>query len=218
MKTCLLLVFFFLSNIIFAQDRLSFVKDEKVKKEMLRSIEYFQKTIPLEVKNKIVFISFQFEELLEVENLSIYYSTNVLTQYAKLNNEGQFISSSQNKILYYNYSSNIIIVIENGFKYFDIYRLKELSEEIHINKENLMKSEFFKYEKGNKYSADVVENFISLNKINNEFIPVRVNTFDLKTFTEVWYGLDVNEISVSQTKYKGISEKASIYKFYTHPK
>lgn len=218
MKTCLLLVIFFLSNVIFAQDRLSFVKDEKVKKEMLRSIEYFQKTIPLEVKNKIVFISFQFEELLEVENLSIYYSTNVLTQYAKLNNEGQFISSSQNKILYYNYSSNIIIVIENGFKYFDIYRLKELSEEIHINKENLMKSEFFKYEKGNKYSADVVENFISLNKINNEFIPVRVNTFDLKTFTEVWYGLDVNEIPVSQTKYKGISEKASTYKFHTHPK
>ncbi|MCD1117466.1 hypothetical protein [Chryseobacterium turcicum] len=199
MKTYLLLVFFFLSNTIFAQDRLSFVKDEKVKKEMLRSIEYFQKTIPLEVKNKIVFISFQFEELLEVENLSIYYSTNVLTQYAKLNNEGQFISSSQNKILYYNYSPNIIIVIENGFKYFDIYRLKELSEQIGISKNNLTKSEFFKYEKGNKYSADVVENFISLDKINNEFIPVRVNTFDLKSFMEIWYRLDVKEIPVSQT-------------------
>ncbi|MDF2553366.1 MAG: hypothetical protein K0R77_2641 [Chryseobacterium sp.] len=96
--------------------------------------------------------------------------------------------------------------------------MKRLSNEIQISKENLTKSEFFKYEKGkNELALDNVENFISLKKKDDKFVPIRVNTFDLKTFMEVWYGLDIKEIPVSQTKDKGTSKKDSKYKFHTHP-
>lgn len=44
-----------------------------------------------------------------------------------------------------------------------------------------------------------VENSISFNHlINDSFVPVRLNIFDLKTFMEVWYGIEVTETTVSQ--------------------
>lgn len=204
MKSYILLIFLLISGIISAQeDKLSFVKDEKVKKEIQRSLEYFNNTttIPNKIKNKVIFITFEFEELLEIENLGIYYSTFIPTQYAELSNKGQFKSDSQNERLYFNYSKNIILVFMKGSKYFDKEQMKQLSDSVQANTGNLMKSEYFKYEKGDEFNWDRVVNVISLDKLNDKFIPIRVNTFDLKTFMKVWYKLDLTEIPVNQTDY-----------------
>ncbi|MCJ7936059.1 MAG: hypothetical protein MUW56_21130 [Chryseobacterium sp.] len=221
MKSYILLILLLISGIISAQeDKLSFVKDEKVKKEIQRSLEYFNKTntIPNKIKNSVIFITFEFEDLLEIENLGIYYSTYIPTQYAELSDKGQFKSDFQNERLYFNYSKNIILVFVMGSKYFDKEQMKQLSNQVQISKKDLMKSEFFKYEKGDEFNWDRVVNVISLDKLNDKFIPVRVNTFDLVTFMEIWYGVDAKEIPVSQTKYKGTNKKNSEYKFHTYPK
>ncbi|MCC2590258.1 hypothetical protein [Chryseobacterium sp. MFBS3-17] len=205
MKSSLFIVLLLCSHIVFAQDRLGFVRDEKVKKEIQNSIEFFTKTklIPIEIKYKTVFISFYFEELLEVENLSVSYSTYTPTQFAILSNRGQFETSPANKILYFNYSPSIVLVFENGFKNLDQQRMAFLSEQFCINEENVMDFEYFKFQKGNEITADIVENFIRLDKIDGEYVPTRLSTFDLKTFVEVWYGIDVSEISVKHKKNKG---------------
>ncbi len=208
MKIIYLFIAFFVCSIFYAQERLSFLKNNEFKEEVKKSIEYLNKTkvIPTEIKNKVVFITFDFDNIFDesqAESIGISYSTHLPNKYSVLNIKGEFTTSSQNDILYYNYSKNIVFIFFKGFKYLDKEQMKELSKEIQISKENLMKSEFFKYEKGNKVTLDAVENFISLERKDGKFTPVRINTFDLKTFMEVWYGLDVKEIPVSQTKYKG---------------
>lgn len=70
----------------------------------------------------------------------------------------------------------------------------------------------------NENTLYTVDNFIQIEKKDDKFIPIRVNTFDLKTFMETWYGLNVNEIPVISTEYKGINEKDAIHKLHTRPK
>ncbi|KMQ67504.1 hypothetical protein ACM39_13795 [Chryseobacterium sp. FH2] len=211
-----------ISNLFFAQDRLSFIKDNGVKKEIQRSIEYLNETkfIPMEIKNKVIFITFDIEKVVEREMLGFNYSTSIPLSWGVLNEQGQFIfhEDQYNKWMFYNYSSQIVLVFRGSLEYFDIDQMKKLSNEIQINKKNIIRSEYFTFNKGNEFTEDYPENAISFDKKNNEFIPVRVNTFDLKTFVKVWYRLDVKEIPVSQTKYKATSKKNSEYKFHTHPK
>lgn len=211
MKNIILIVLL-IGNALYSQDRLLFVKDATIKAEMQKSIDYLNQSvlIPKYIKSKVVFVTFDFHDIYgeEIEGFGINYSTQLPMLYSKLSKNGQFITDPQNNILFYTYSKNIVFVFFTGFRYFDIDLMHQLSNEIPISKENLTKCEFFKYEKGkNELALDTVENFISLEKKDNKFIPVRINTFDLKTFMQVWYGLDVNEIPVSQTKDKRTSKK-----------
>jgi len=204
MKIIYLFIIFFISDFSSAQERLSFVKNNEFKEEIKKSIEYLNKTnfIPAEIKNKVVFITFDFDNIFDeaqVEIAGINYSTYIPTLYSKLNiNYGQFEIDEKFGVLFYNYSKNIVLVFFKASRYLDTKKMKQLSNEIQITDENLMKLEYFKYEKGNEVTLDAVENFISLEKRNNKFIPARVNTFDVRTFMEVWYGVDIKEISVSQ--------------------
>lgn len=203
MKPFLFSVLILCSSIVFAQDRLSFVKDGEIKKEIQRSIEYLSKTevIPKEIKeNKVVFISFDFEDLVENPSLGIYYSTYIPTQYAKLDSKGQFSTSPNNYILHFNYSKKIVLVFNEGSRFFDVEYMKLMSNIVSIDKNDLLKSEYFQFKKGNEYSWDTVSNFITIDKIDGRFTPVRVNTFDLKTFVEVWYDVEVGEIPVANKK------------------
>lgn len=217
----IILVIFLIGNIVCGQDRLSFVKDVTIKKDIQKSIDYLNKSslIPKEIKDKVIFITLDFHDIYgqEIEGYGINYSTQIPMLFSNLNKNGQFITDSQNNILFYNYSKNIVFVFFTGFRYFDQEKMKQLSSEVKINSENLTKSEFFKYEKGkNDLALGTVENFISLENMDGKFTPVRVKTFDLKTFMEVWYEIDVQEIPVSQTKYKKVSKENSEYKYHTH--
>ncbi|WP_312994643.1 hypothetical protein [Chryseobacterium flavum] len=212
MKTIYFIVLLFLSVIVFAQDRLSFIKNDEIKEEVQKSVEYLNKTnaISAEIKSRVIFITFDFDDIFDEsqkEYLGINYSTYLPTEYSVLNSKGEFMTDSQNNILYYNYSQNIVFVFFKASRYLDLEQMKSLSHQISINKKNLMKTEFFKYEKGNEVTLNTVENFISLEKQDGKFIPVRVNTFDLKTFVEVWYGVDVDEIPVSQESIKSQIKK-----------
>lgn len=199
------MVFLLIGNILYSQDRLLFVKDATIKAEMQKSIDYLNQSvlIPKDIKSKVIFITFDFNDIYgeEIEGFGINYSTQLPILYSKLSKNGQFITDPQNNILFYCYSKNIVFVFFTGFRYFDIDLMHQLSNEIQISKENLTKSEFFKYEKGkNELALDTVENFIYFEKKDDKFVPVRVNTFDLKTFMEVWYAVDVKEIPVTQSK------------------
>ena len=205
MRAYLLIAFFFV-NSLFSQDRLSFVIDNQVKKEIQRSIDYLSKTqvIPKTTKSKIIFISINFEEIsedFEINSFGFSYSSYIPTLLADLDYNGQFKTDPQNKwILYYNYSPNIVLVIRNGFRFFDREQMKKLSSQIRINRRDLMKSEYFHYQKGDQYNWDIVNNYMTFDKIGGHFIPVRVNTFDLKTFVEVWYDVEVGEIPLENKK------------------
>ncbi|MDV7697435.1 hypothetical protein N6B72_10925 [Chryseobacterium soli] len=187
------------------------MRDEGVKKEIQNSVTFLSKTntVSNEIKNKVIFITFDIEKVVEREMLGFNYSTSIPLSWVILNQQGQFIfhDNHYNNWMLYNYSPKIVLLFRGSLEYFDIDQMRKFSNEIQINKKNLIQSEFFKYEKGDKYNWDMVENAISLEKKNDKFVPVRVNTFDLKTFMEVWYGLDVNEIPVGQAKYKRTNKK-----------
>ncbi|MCJ8155762.1 hypothetical protein MKJ01_18570 [Chryseobacterium sp. SSA4.19] len=223
MKTIFFFILLFVSILSSAQDRLSFIKNSWIKEEVQKSVDYLNNTkvIPLEIRSKVIFITFDFDDIFDeaqTEIMGINYSTYIPTLLAKLNKkEGQFKIDEKFRVMYYNYSTNIVFVFFKGDKYFDQNQMKQLSNEVQVVKENLTKSEFFKYEKGNSVTLDAVENFISLEKKDNKFVPIRVNTFDLKTFMEVWYGVDVKEIPVSNTKDKVVDKKNSADIFHTHP-
>ncbi len=202
----IILIILLVGNILYGQDRLSFIKDATIKIELQKSIDYLNKSVLIskDIKDNVVFITFDFDDIYgqEIESFGINYSTHIPTLFSQFK-RGQFEVDEKFGISFYNYSENIVFVFFKGDRYFEREQMKRLSNEVHISKENLMKSEFFKYEKGkNELALDNVENFISLEKKDNKFIPVRVNVFDLKTFMEVWYGLDVKEIPISQTKNK----------------
>ncbi|KMQ67509.1 hypothetical protein ACM39_13820 [Chryseobacterium sp. FH2] len=225
MRTIYFSILLFVNVLFSAQDRLLFIKNNEVQKEVEKSVEYLSKTniIPIEIKNKVVFITFDFDDIFDeaqAEIMGINYSTYLPTKYSVLNADGQFTTDSQNKIKYFNYSQNIVFVFFKGDRFFDQDLMKQLSNKVQISEESFTKSEYFKYEKGNEVTLDAVENFISLEKKDNKFIPVRVNTFDLKTFMEVWYGLDVNEIPVGESRqYSAKSKllkKKTINNFHTH--
>lgn len=228
MKSFLFSVVLLCSYVVSAQDRLSFVKDESLKKQIEKSIDFLDKTntIPREIKSQIIFITFDIDKLKEVEMLGFNFSTYIPLLWGNVDDKGQFISGltehPNTQWLFFNYSSNLILVfrvfvLESKNEYFDQDKMKQLSNEVQIRKENIPKSEFFKYIKGNEYSESYVENAISLDKIGDEFVPVRVNTFDLKTFMEVWYGLDVKEITVGQKSNNNTNKQDKTYKFHTHP-
>src|SRR5690606_6493989 len=207
------------ANFLLAQQRLSFVKDKSLKTEIQRSIDFLDKTskIPNEVKSKIIFITFDIDKLFEGEGFGFSYSTTTPLSWSKLDKNGQFLPTFETKNIchFFNYSPNLILVFnvmtredEKGY-YFDIEQMKKTSNEIQINKDNLIQSEYFKHQKGNDFTLPYTENAISFDKKNNEFVPVRVNTFDLKTFMEVWYNVDVEEIPVSQNS-KECSKKSKL--------
>lgn len=214
MKSIYFFILFFVTTLLSAQDRLTFLKNNDIQKEVEKSIEYLDKTsiIPNEIKKKVIFITFDFDDIFDEAQediMGINYSTYLPVRYSVLRTNGQFTTDSQNRIQYFNYSKNIVLVFFKGERFFDQDLMKQLSNEIKISKENLTTSEFFKYDKGNDVTLEGVENFISLEKKDKEFIPVRINTFDLKTFTQVWYGIkEVTEIPVSQKKYK-ITQKTN---------
>ncbi|WP_131368621.1 hypothetical protein [Chryseobacterium soli] len=213
MKTIYISILLFVSLLSSAQDRLSFIKNSGIKEGVQRSIDYLNKTkvITSEIRNKVIFITFDFDDIFDeaqAEIVGINYSTHIPTLFSQLNSvSGQFEMNEKFRVMFYNYSKNIVIVFFKGSNFFDQNQMEKLSNQIRISKKDLMESEFFKYEKGNDVTLDAVENFISLEKKNDKFVPVRVNTFDLKTFMEVWYGLDVNEIPVGQAKYKRTNKK-----------
>lgn len=225
MKNIFFPILLFMSIFFSAQDRLSFIKNEELKKEVKKSVEYLDKTklIPAEVRNKVIFITFDFDKMVDEEQteiVSINYSTYLPIKYSILNLKGEFTTDFQNKIMYFNYSKNVVFIFFKGDEYFEQEQMKKLSNEIRISKENLMKSEYFKYEKGNESTLDIVENFISLEKKNNEFAPVRVNIFDIKIFMKVWYNIDAEEIPVSGNKQNSVKskqpKKKSLNNFHTH--
>lgn len=222
MRKIITLIILLISNIIFSQNRLVFVKDSAIRSAMQKSIDYLNKSlsIPKEIKNNVVFITLDFNDIYgqDIESFGINYSTQIPISYSELDKEGQFTTSPQNNILFYNYSKNIVFVFFTGSRYFEADQMHKLSNQVKIKREDLMTSEFFKYEKGaNEFAMDTVQNSIFLEKKNDEFVPVRVNTFDLKTFTEVWYGIDITEISVGQIECNEIMNKTSNYKIHMHP-
>ncbi|AZA89212.1 Uncharacterised protein [Chryseobacterium nakagawai] len=199
-------IFLFLvfAQILHGQDRLSFVKDPKIKMQMQNSIEYLNRSpiIADSIKKKTVFITFDFDEIegIGIEGFGINYSTYIPMLFSKINNNGQLTTSVANKILYYNYSKNIVFVFFKGFKYFDLNTMAKMSNDIQIKKENLTLNEYFTFKVGQDLQLSNVENTISFNYLNDSFVPVRLNTFDLKTFMEVWYGIEVIETTVSQNR------------------
>lgn len=215
MRTIYIYIFLFTSMLSFGQDRLAFIKNNEIKEEVQRSVLYLNQTkvIPDEIKKRIIFITFDFDNIFDKEQseiMGINYSTHIPTLFSKLESKsGQFKIDEKFNVIFYNYSKNIVFVFFKGSRFIDQNQLRQLSEEVNINEEILMKSEFFKYEKGNDVTLNSVENYISLEKINNKWTPVRISTFDLKTFMEVWYSLDVNEIPVSQAENKKKSKKSS---------
>ncbi|WP_294284369.1 hypothetical protein [uncultured Chryseobacterium sp.] len=221
MRKIIAIIILLISNIIYSQDRLTFVKDSAVRSAMQKSIDYLNKSlsIPNQIKNNVVFITLDFNDIYgqEIESFGINYSTQIPTSYSELGKDGQFKTSRQNNILFYNYSKNIVFVFFTGFRYFEVDQMQQLSNQVKITRENLMTSEFFKYDKGtNEFAMDTVQNSIYLEKKNDGFVPVRVNTFDLKTFTEVWYGIDIIEISVGQIEYSRTMKQTLNYKIHVH--
>lgn len=199
------LISFLIFNIFHSQERLAFVKDEGIKKEIQNSIEFLDKSkeIPNEVKNKLIFITFDIDQLPETEELGFNYSTTIPLAWADIDVNGQFISKfiekNHDEWMFYNYSSQIVLVFRGSLEYFNVKKMRRLSKMIHIKESNIIKSEYFAFNKGYESSQDFPENNISMKRINGKYIPVYANTFDLKTFLEVWYGLNVNEIPVSKT-------------------
>ncbi len=203
MRKIIAIIVLLISSIIYSQNRLAFVKDSAIRSAMQKSIDYLNKSlsIPSKIKDSVIFITVDFNDIYgqDIESFGINYSTHIPTLYSELDKKGQFTTSRQNNILFYNYSKNIVFVFFTGFRYFEVDQMRQLSNQVKITREKLMKSEFFKYKKGtNEFAMDAVQNLIYLEKRNDEFVPVRVSTFDVKTFTEVWYGLDITEISVGQ--------------------
>jgi hypothetical protein len=200
MKTIFSSILLFVSLLSFSQDRLSFIKNSEIKENIQKSVEYLNttKVIPSKIRAKVIFITFDFDDVIDKEQteiVGINYSTNIPTRFSQLNDKnGQFEINGKFKVLFYNYAKNIVFVFFKGSKFFDQDQMKQLSNQIQIGKKDLTKSEFFKYEKGNEVTLDAVENFISLQKKDSKFIPIKVNTFDLKTFIKVWYELAINEI------------------------
>ncbi|MCX8526469.1 hypothetical protein OF897_21380 [Chryseobacterium formosus] len=219
-------IYIFLSlltfSVFYSQDRLSFIKDEGVKNEIQNSIAFLNKTkyVSKEIKSKVIFITYDIEKLLESEMLGFSYTTSIPLSWATLNQQGQFIfhDDPHNNWLFYNYSKNIVLVFRGGSEYFNNQQMKELSELVPIIKTDILKNEYFAINKGNEFTENYPKNSISMDRINEKFIPVRIDTFDLKTFMEIWYRLDIKEIPVSQTKYKVASKKDLKHKFHAHPK
>lgn len=203
-------IYFLLSllicSVFYSQDRLSFVNDEGIKKQIQNSIEFLKmtKVIPTEIKNKIIFITFDIEKLPETEELGFNYSTTIPLSWANMDENGQliskFIEKQNDEWMFFNYSTNVILVFRGSLDYFDINKMKKLSTEVHIKEKKLVKSEYFSFNKGDEFLQSFPKNNFAMKRINGQYIPIYVSTFDLKTFMEVWYGLDVNEIPVTQSK------------------
>jgi hypothetical protein len=205
----LLIILPLITNLFLAQDRLSFIKDEELRSEIEKSVDFLARTkmIPLDIKSKVIFITLDLDKVIEREILGLNYSTSIPLLSVSLDQKGQFVQNknSNNNWFYYNYSPNIVLVLrvftlEEVNEYFDLEKMRKLSNEVQIYRKNIISSEFFKYQKGDKYNTDAVENVISLDKKDGKFIPVRINSFDLKTFMEVWYGLEVNKIPVNKVR------------------
>lgn len=210
MKKVLIIFVFIKCNFIFSQDRLEFVKDMNLKFEIEKSINFLDQTkvIPSQIKEKVIFITFDFFDLdstLEIENLGINFSTFTPLQLGELRDKGQFITryGKNSRIRFYNYNANVVLIFIMGERFFDENKMTKMSEEVKVEKINLSTDEYFNYIKGGELPSDGgnilnrVKNFISFNIKNGKITPRKVNTFDLKTFIRVWYGVEADEIPVT---------------------
>ena len=202
MKSILLIIHLLFFASLFSQNRLDFIKYDSLKICVEKSIRFLEKTSYVSEKIKkenVVFIAFDIDNIFEnkkIDYLGITYSTRLPLQFAVLNN-GQFETSPENNILYYNYSPNLVLIFSylgdklSAESFLDVARFKKESSKIKIQKNSLLEQEFFEYEKGNDFVADVVLNFFSLKNSYNGLVIDRVDTFDLKTFVETWYDIEI---------------------------